>query len=105
MDPIIVQAPQRLYCGNKNPVPPGYAGYDTRFSCLRKGVGIGLYKLRRDAQAGGNGGNGAPPPRVMLQPRLFPVTTWWSQVPWWGWAILLGLVILVILVLLLFLLK
>jgi len=104
MDPIVVQAPQRLYCGNKNPVPPGYAGYDTRYSCLRKGVGIGLYKIRRDAQAGGNGGM-APPPRVMVQQRLFPVKTWWSQVPWWGWAILLGLVILVILVILLFLLK
>ena len=102
----IVQAPQRLYCGNKNPVPPGYAGYDTRFSCLRKGVGIGLYKIRRDAQAGAVGNNGIlPPPRVMVQQRLVPAKTWWSQVPWWGWAILLGLVVLVILILLLFFVK
>ena len=31
-----------LYCGNREPLPEGYDDYDTRYNCLRKGVGVGL---------------------------------------------------------------
>jgi len=82
----------RLYCGDKNPVPPGYAGYDTRFRCLRKGVGIGLYKIRQN--------NNNPPP-----PLLAVNTPWYRGVPWWAWAIFIGLFLIVVLVLVLFFLS
>jgi hypothetical protein len=39
-----VNQPQRpkLYCGNQNVAPPGYARLGTRYECLRKGFGAGL---------------------------------------------------------------
>ena len=30
-----------LYCGNKTVLPNGYEGFDSRYNCLRKGVGVG----------------------------------------------------------------
>ena len=30
-----------LYCGDKAILPAGYAGFDTRYNCLRRGVGVG----------------------------------------------------------------
>jgi hypothetical protein len=40
----------RLYCGNQEVLPPGYDGFGTRYSCLRSGVGVGLYKLADQAR-------------------------------------------------------
>ncbi len=40
----------RLYCGNQEILPPGYDGFGTRYSCLRSGVGVGLYKLANQAR-------------------------------------------------------
>lgn len=31
-----------LYCGDREPLPDGYADYDTRYNCLKKGVGVGI---------------------------------------------------------------
>jgi hypothetical protein len=31
---------ERKYCGTSNVVPPGYTGFDDRYSCLRKGFGV-----------------------------------------------------------------
>jgi hypothetical protein len=81
---------ERLYCGDKVPLPPGYTGYATRFRCLRKGVGIGLYKVR-------NGQQQAPPPP------LLPICIqrpWWTMVPWWVWffVVLLFLLLVVLVV-------
>lgn len=30
-----------MYCGDKAILPPGYQGFDTRYNCLRRGVGVG----------------------------------------------------------------
>ncbi len=35
---------ERWYCGNQVPHPAGYVGYATPYECLRKGVGVGLWK-------------------------------------------------------------
>jgi hypothetical protein len=32
----------KLYCGDKEILPQGYAGFGTRYQCLRKGVGTGM---------------------------------------------------------------
>ena len=58
----------RLYCGNQEVLPPGYDGFGTRYSCLRSGVGVGLYKLadRRNAAA-------EPRQRRQLPARELPV--------------------------------
>jgi hypothetical protein len=32
---------QKKYCGLKEPLPQGYTQYADRYTCLRKGVGIG----------------------------------------------------------------
>ncbi len=40
----------RLYCGNQEVLPAGYDGFGTRYSCLRSGVGVGLYKLANQAR-------------------------------------------------------
>ena len=39
------QRKPKLYCGNKEELPPGYDDFGTRYSCLRSGVGIGLYVI------------------------------------------------------------
>lgn len=98
MDPVIVAEtpPQRLYCGDKNPLPPGYAGYDTRFRCLRKGVGIGLYKIRQ-GNGPRNAGNAPPPPRLAVVG-----IPWWRMVPWWVWGLVLGILVLAIVLLFLY---
>jgi hypothetical protein len=31
----------KLYCGDGE-LPTGYTGYETRFGCMRRGVGVGL---------------------------------------------------------------
>ena len=33
---------QKLYCGDKTVLPPGYAGFGDLSVCLKKGVGAGL---------------------------------------------------------------
>ncbi len=35
----------RLYCGNKDALPPGYDEMGDRYRCLRKGVGVGIYTI------------------------------------------------------------
>jgi len=35
----------RLYCGNDNELPGGYDGFGTRYDCLRKGIGVGIYGI------------------------------------------------------------
>lgn len=30
-----------LYCGDKQELPQGYDGFDTRYNCLKKGIGVG----------------------------------------------------------------
>jgi hypothetical protein len=77
--------PPRLYCGDKAPLPPGYGGYDTRFNCLRKGVGIGLYRIR----------NGNGPPLTVNNNAL----SFWRRVPWWVWAVLLLLLVILLVLL------
>jgi hypothetical protein len=84
---------ERLYCGDKETLPPGYTGYATRFRCLRKGVGIGLYKIRNQQRqgqgvVGGAVGGRGPPPCVQR--------AWWSMVPWWAWTLMAALVVVVI---------
>jgi len=58
----------KIFCGNGDIVPPGYDQLGTRYQCLQKGFGAGLYKSR------------AP------------------SVPWWGIAGLLVLLVLVLVV-------
>ena len=36
------QPSDKLYCGDTNILPEGYAGFDTLPNCLRRGVGVGL---------------------------------------------------------------
>lgn len=38
-----LQVNMPLYCGDKPILPPNYEGFDTRYNCLRKGVGVGKY--------------------------------------------------------------
>jgi len=76
----------RLYCGDKAPLPPGYGGYDSRFNCLRKGVGIGLYSARNR--------NGPPPPNNNN------ARSFWRRVPWWVWVVLLLLLVILTVLLL-----
>lgn len=87
----------RLYCGDRNPLPDGYAGYDTRYNCLRKGVGIG----KAIAQNATNG-------NVIL--RKTPVAphshepSFFKKIPWYIYLIigLLVLIIIIIIVLYIF---
>jgi len=67
---------RKLFCG-KDVLPPGYDGYDSRYNCLRKGVGVGLYlsKNRKDSGA----------------------SVFYKQIPWWVILILVILIIIVIL--------
>jgi len=39
------QRKPKLYCGNQEELPPDYDDFGTRYSCLRSGVGIGLYVI------------------------------------------------------------
>ena len=32
-----------LYCGNNEEIPEGYDGLGSRYDCLKKGIGVGLY--------------------------------------------------------------
>jgi hypothetical protein len=79
---------ERLYCGNKTPVPEGYAGYDTRLNCLRRGVGVGLYR------------RGQIPPQANKKPPTF-----FQRVPLLIWILLLCLVVTTIVLLILYLIK
>lgn len=38
---------EKLYCGDKTPIPEGYKDYDTRYNCLKKGIGVGLNKKKK----------------------------------------------------------
>lgn len=58
---------QKKYCGLKEPLPQGYTQYADRYSCLRKGVGIGKNLPR-------NGQTRAPPPqqtKTVIYNRLY----------------------------------
>lgn len=93
--------PPRMYCGNKDPLPPGYQGYDTRLNCLRKGVGIGLYRIpnANGPRMATNTTSAAPTFATMPTNRK----TWWLGTPWWVWVLLvLSLVVLIVLLVLLF---
>lgn len=75
----------RLYCGNREPLPEGYDGYDSRYNCLRKGVGIGLYKIQQP-----------PPPNGIRTP------SFWTKVPWYIYLLIaLSIIILIILIIVL----
>ena len=76
---------QRLYCGDKVPLPLGYGGYDSRLNCLRKGVGIGLYSVRNRNGPPANNNNA--------------LLSFWKRVPWWVWVILLLLLVILIILL------
>ena len=80
---------ERLYCGNKTPVPEGYAGYDTRLNCLRRGVGVGLYRR----------GTLSAPQANKKQPTFF------QRVPLFIWILLGALVVTSIVLLILYIIK
>lgn len=82
---------ERFYCGNKNPVPPGYAGYDTRWNCLRKGVGVGLYRLRQ--------GKSIP---SAINDKYPPGFFTWRNLPWYVWILLTVLFIALIVFMILY---
>lgn len=35
----------KLYCGNSENLPENYDDFGTRYDCLKKGVGVGIYKV------------------------------------------------------------
>ncbi len=35
----------RIYCGNQNPIPEDYDVMGSRYQCLRKGIGVGIYRI------------------------------------------------------------
>lgn len=35
---------RKEYCGTKDDLPDGYDGFATNYTCLKKGVGVGLWK-------------------------------------------------------------
>lgn len=74
---------ERLYCGDKAVLPAGYTGFGSRFRCLQKGVGVGLYAIRR-----------VPSRR-----------TWYRVVPWYVWVLGAVLFLLVIVLIILLLLR
>jgi len=47
---ILPRDPNRRkeYCGNKEILPDGYDGFATNYTCLKKGVGVGLWKKYED---------------------------------------------------------
>ena len=58
----------KIFCGNGDTVPPGYNQLGTRYQCLQKGFGAGLYKSRTS-----------------------------SSVPWWSIAAIAAVAVLVLL--------
>ncbi len=38
----------KTYCGNSEVLPPEYASFATPYACLRKGVGVGMWKRKRE---------------------------------------------------------
>jgi len=85
----------RLYCGNKNPIPQGYDGYDNRYNCLKKGIGVGL---NRNNNAGPNNNNNAGPNNNNNQVNVL------RRMPWWGWLLIVFMIILLIIILILIIL-
>jgi hypothetical protein len=41
---------RKIYCGNKEELPPSYTEFGSRYTCLKRGVGIGLYVIPKDKQ-------------------------------------------------------
>jgi len=35
----------KLYCGNSETLPDEYNEFGSRYDCLKKGVGVGIYKV------------------------------------------------------------
>jgi len=68
----------KVYCGDKTALPAGYTDFGSRFRCLRKGVGVGLYVVSRDKMK----------------------KTWYRFVPWYIWlfiaVLFVGIVVLII---------
>lgn len=85
----------RLYCGNKDPLPLGYSGYDTRLNCLRKGVGIGLYRVANNNNNTGQRRSTAI--TVAPLPSVTTTTTMVTSTPWWVWLII-GLVFFILVI-------
>ena len=79
-----------LYCGDKVQLPVGYDGFDTRYNCLKKGIGVGKNIVRRDL----NGGTRVAPPVACTCPPAGPRKT-----PWYMYVLLALLVVIVILLL------
>lgn len=84
---------ERLYCGDKQVLPQGYTGFATRYTCLRKGVGIGLYKIRDK-----NGNGSTRIPQRAARP-------WYQIMPWWVWGLIITTGLLTIIFLVLFIIK
>lgn len=40
----------KIFCGNGDIIPPGYDQLGTRYECLKKGFGAGMYKSRVQKQ-------------------------------------------------------
>jgi hypothetical protein len=38
----------KTYCGTSEVLPPEYASFATPYACLRKGVGVGMWKRKRE---------------------------------------------------------
>ena len=77
---------QKKYCGLKEPLPPGYTQYADRYTCLRKGVGIGKNLPR-------NGQVRAPPPPTIVT--ILP-NRWYLMI---SISLIIANVILIILIL------
>ncbi len=41
---------QKIYCGNQEQLPEGYTEFGSRYTCLKRGVGIGLYAIPKERQ-------------------------------------------------------
>lgn len=43
----------KLYCGDKYPTPDGYDGVDSKYGCLKKGIGVGIgIQKRKEKESG-----------------------------------------------------
>jgi len=42
---------EKVYCGTRD-LPDDYDRYGSRYECLRKGVGVGMYKEREERKRG-----------------------------------------------------
>lgn len=43
-----MSATRKIYCGNQEQLPDSYTEFGSRYDCLRRGVGIGLYVIPKE---------------------------------------------------------